>query len=385
MCTGVTDVLKQLDREQAAIDAISSRPITPPRPTAKREAVTMAQETATAAAAAHAMYMSKPSHPSSGTPRTCGVQAASPLQPSNLERKTIPVTSSPLPQAPKSPVRPATDTPRTGHSAGLSTSDPNDGAQSGPAMVASATQATQSVDNTVPVNVIAPSNPATTSTAAAENSTNTPGASASAAARTNAPPNVPSTPFISYAHQSGLLSHLPPSQPSSLPVVPTFHREWAHVASEETRPVREDLLVTKQSSDHTRLVASMLGNNHEWYPVPVNNMSYKYYVENDRDDVRPNLARFKIMMIQYKETAQEAWSKFVESRHWWIVPPTLHCDRTLYRDAFDCYYVDAWIARLQVKMIQPSQSAHSFGTTFWIVGGTPSRKSPILSSSYSFS
>ena len=96
MCPGVTGVLKQLDREQAAIDANSSRPITPRRPTAKREAVTMAQEAATAAAAAHAMYMSKPSHPSSATPRTCGVQAASPLQPSNLERNIIPVTSPPF-------------------------------------------------------------------------------------------------------------------------------------------------------------------------------------------------------------------------------------------------------------------------------------------------
>ena len=70
-------------------------------------------------------------------------------------------------------------------------------------------------------------------------------------------------------------------------------------------------------------------------------MSYRYYIENDRDDVRPDLARFKIMMIQYKETAQEAWSKFVESRHWWIVPSTLRCESKFCRDAFDCYYVDA--------------------------------------------
>ena len=185
--------------------------------------------------------------------------------PSTIElgEKHHPGDIPPLPQAPTSPARPATDLPRTAHSAGLPTSAPNDGAQSGPAVVASATQATQAVDNKVPFNVIAPSNPATTSTAAAENSTNTSGASASAAARTNAPPNVPSTPFISYAHQSGLLSHLPPSQASSIPVMPTFHSERAHVAPEETRPVREDLLVTKQSSDHTRLIALMLSNNHE--------------------------------------------------------------------------------------------------------------------------
>ena len=46
-------------------------------------------------------------------------------------------------------------------------------------------------------------------------------------------------------------------------------------------------------------------------------------------------------MIQYKETAQEAWSKFVESRHWWIISSTLRCDRTFCRDEIYCYYVDA--------------------------------------------
>ena len=267
--------------------------------------------------------MSEPSQPIPATPRTPaplfyrsqtnGIQAGSLPQPSNVERNTIPVTSSPIPQATTSPAGPATDV----SSVPAPTSNPSQVPAVPP--ITSATQARQAVDNTVPVNVIPASNAAVASTAAAENWTYTPGASASTAPRTSAPLNIPNTPFISYAHQSGLLSHLPPSQPSSQPVVPTFHSQWAHVAPEETRPVRKDLLATLQSNDHTRLVPSMLSNNHEWYPVPVNNMSYKYYVENDRDDVRPDLARFKIMMIQYKETAQEAWSKFVESRHWWIV------------------------------------------------------------------
>ena len=94
------------------------------------------------------------------------------------------------------------------------------------------------------------------------------------------------------------------------------------------------------------LDTAKISNWHQWDTLAQRDISFRHNVPENMNP-RADTARYKLIDDLNHEAACAAFSRACSSTTLFKIPPSIKCDRTFARDAYEAYYLDAMHQYLQ--------------------------------------